>query len=666
MDNNLIGKSLGRYRILEPLGEGGMATVYKAYDSQLRRDVAIKLISPGLQDLDKFNKRFHREAQALAKLVHPNIVRLFDYGEEEGIPFLVMDFIQGKTLKEFIGEPIHWMDAAKLLAPIASALAYSHQHHVIHRDVKPSNILVDQNNKPSLTDFGIAKVLEDEETLDLTSSGVIGTPQYMSPEQGMGHPVDERTDVYSLGIVLYEMLTGKKPFTEQTPFAVMIEQTRKPLTSPRKYVPNLPKWVETVLLAALAVKPEDRYPDMSSFALVLEEMANGKKVELSPQLKKKTSSKNRRNSKAGIYVVSLMLIAAGLIGMTWFLIPKSTSGDIQETPTNTPMVQQPASTQILSKTPTPVREATLVPTSIPTQNVISSDNIAKIELTMELNQLLGPIKDADFSGSVPRLVVIDTSDKVSIWDMDAQRKIQSLVSTLATTFNPVEEVLFSRDGDYVSGLVEFQGVTVWKAKDGFTVADITSPARNMALSPTVPSIAIGYSGNPQANLFNYLQNSSEVTFELSSAASNLSISTDGKSLWVISGAGVEIFRVLDGARVGTISNIKSGSNTLITFSPDNKTAYVAGSLWNTSDFSPAYELKDSPPEPSSVVFSPDSSLIAASAGKDILFWQTGTGVLLQTIKTASTSNLIKISFSPNGDELWAVTEDGTILRWGVK
>jgi serine/threonine protein kinase len=201
--NDLIGKSLGRYHILEQLGEGGMATVYKAYDTRLEADVAVKVIRtenilPSV--LERSLKRFEREAKALARLNHPNIVRVTDYGEYEGKPYLVMPYFPGGTLKEKLGKQIPWQETIQILLPIVEALDYAHSHNMIHRDVKPSNILLAERGQPMLSDFGIAKMLDLEETVELTGTrAAIGTPEYMAPEQATAKTVDYRADIYSLG-----------------------------------------------------------------------------------------------------------------------------------------------------------------------------------------------------------------------------------------------------------------------------------------------------------------------------------------------------------------------------------------------------------------------------------------------------------------------------------
>jgi len=276
--SNLIGQSLGRYHILEKLGEGGMATVYKAYDTRLERDIAIKVIRRGAfppEQLERILMRFEQEARLIAKLSHPNIVKLLDYGVYEGSPYHVLEYIPAGTLKKLLeqraGKQMPWREAARLLLPIAQALEYAHEHKIIHRDIKPSNILLTEKGQPILSDFGIAKPLDIEATHTLTGAGVgIGTAAYMSPEQGLGKKIDGRTDVYSLGIVYYELITGRTPFTADTPQAVIDKQIHDPLPRPTQYVTDLPEKVEHLLLKALAKAPENRYPGMGAFVKALE------------------------------------------------------------------------------------------------------------------------------------------------------------------------------------------------------------------------------------------------------------------------------------------------------------------------------------------------------------------------------------------------------------
>jgi serine/threonine protein kinase len=276
--SDLVGQYLGRYHVLEPVGEGGMAVVYKAYDTRLERYVAIKIIRAGLEKDDLFLKRFTREAKVLGALRHPNIVKVLDTGEHNGLPFLVMEYVPGETLKTKMGTAMDWSKAAGLILPIARALHYAHEQKVLHRDLKPGNIILNaESGAPMLTDFGIAKILESDDKMNLTVSGVgIGTPEYMAPEQGIGTNVDCRADIYGLGVVFYELVVGQRPYQADTPLAVIVKMINDPLPSPREFLPELPEFVEQVMLKALAKNPADRYPTMGVFADVLEKLALGK------------------------------------------------------------------------------------------------------------------------------------------------------------------------------------------------------------------------------------------------------------------------------------------------------------------------------------------------------------------------------------------------------
>ncbi len=271
---NLTGQTIDRYHIVVQIGEGGMAVVYKAYDTRLEREVAIKIIRKEAfppEALDRIFKRFEREAKALARLSHPNIVKVHDYGEYEGSPYLVMEYHPGGTLKTMLGKPLDWKVVSKLLIPVASALGYAHQQGILHRDVKPSNILITNQGEPMLTDFGIAKMLDMNDGQTLTGTGLgVGTPEYMAPEQGLGKEVDARVDIYSLGVILYELVTGRKPYTADTPLAVLFKHMTDPLPRPSDLLPGLSKGIEKILIKTLAKDPINRYQDIESLVKEIE------------------------------------------------------------------------------------------------------------------------------------------------------------------------------------------------------------------------------------------------------------------------------------------------------------------------------------------------------------------------------------------------------------
>ena len=274
---DIIGTMMGRYQILALLGEGGMAAVYKAYDTRLARQVALKVITDTRQESDHFLKRFEREAKSLAKLSHPNIVGVHDYGEHDGHPYIVMEYLPNGTLKKFMGLPINYRRASELLLPVAEALAYAHSQGIIHRDIKPANILLSALDIPMVTDFGIAKVFSGRTDEQLTQVGSgIGTPSYMAPEQGQGLEIDQRADIYALGVVFYEMLTGRKPYEAPTPTGVFWKQMTEPLPNPKLYIPELPDSVVQFLQKSLAVNVNERLQSMSLFAENLKSFIAGK------------------------------------------------------------------------------------------------------------------------------------------------------------------------------------------------------------------------------------------------------------------------------------------------------------------------------------------------------------------------------------------------------
>jgi len=238
------GGRLGPYTLIEPIGGGGMGVVYRARDERLGRDVAIKVIRPGLLASDAARRRFRIEALALGKLNHPNIATVYNVGTQDGTDYLVMELVSGQTLKDRLESgPLSPQESLTLASEVASALEEAHEHSVIHRDLKPGNIIVTPRGHAKILDFGLAKMLAtsaDDETHPLTDTGVIGTPLYMSPEQAEGKPVDARTDLWSLGVVLYESLTGKAPFRGGSGVAILRAITSDapdPLRSARSDVP---------------------------------------------------------------------------------------------------------------------------------------------------------------------------------------------------------------------------------------------------------------------------------------------------------------------------------------------------------------------------------------------------------------------------------------------
>ncbi len=386
----LIGQNIGKYTILERLGEGGMATIYKARDSRLDRYVAIKVIRTGNELDESFRQRFEREAQSLARLTHPNIVPIIDYGEEAGTPYLVMPFIPGGTLKDRMNEKMHWQEAFKLLLPIARALDYAHKHSIIHRDIKPSNILITESGEPMLSDFGVARILESDVSHGLTTTGMaVGTPEYMAPEQlvesgksgdersdrtnvlkdvsrvkkaeAESGAIDGRVDEYALGVVLYEMITGRTPYIADTPIAVAVKQATEPLPLPHNHAPDLPQRVEMFMIKMLAKDREQRFTSLAELAGVMDGLLHETRWDAEKtKVRKVVKEASQPRRKLPVWVVwaggaaILLLVVIGL----WIRL--STKKPLAETPV---LVEQPSTTlsPTLQLTPTITPTATATP-----------------------------------------------------------------------------------------------------------------------------------------------------------------------------------------------------------------------------------------------------------------------------------------------------------------
>jgi tRNA A-37 threonylcarbamoyl transferase component Bud32 len=318
----VLGETIGgRYELEELVGHGGMSSVYKARDSLLERNVALKVLHEQYNADEEFVERFKREARSVAQLQHPNIVTVIDRGEEDGRQYIVFEYIDGENLKELLVRQsrLDVREALEIAVEVARALAFAHQHGLVHRDVKPQNVLLNGDGRAKVTDFGIARSVDVE---GMTSTGmVLGTSNYIAPEQASGEPVDAHTDVYALGVVLYEILAGEVPFPGESFVAVAMKHVHEPAPNLLEKRPDVPLRVATAVDRALEKRPEERFPTMDAFAAELEACLaeldredDGDATLIVPRLRR---DRRRRvwRLPAGIALLALLAVTAIVTGL---------------------------------------------------------------------------------------------------------------------------------------------------------------------------------------------------------------------------------------------------------------------------------------------------------------------------------------------------------------
>jgi serine/threonine-protein kinase len=378
MTSALIG---GRYELLETIGEGGFAVTWRAWDTRLERAVALKILRPQYARDERFVFRFVREARAAASVSHPNVVRLYDFGQDPDIVFIAMQYVQGQTLRDLLrrfpgGMPES--DVIKVIAPVLRGLSAVHEAGIVHRDVKPDNVLIDRDGEVLITDFGIA-LLADSPRLTEASS-TFGTAAYMAPEQGRGDPVTPATDIYAIGVVLFELLTGRLPFIADNPVAMMMAHQNQSPPFPSQYVPGgVSPSVQSATMRALAKRPEDRFPSAEAFLDALTgrtiaatiqarpvtatmPMAAAPRLRATPSPQLAAPPVTRRRSSPLPWLLLLVLIAGcAALGAAY----AAGYFDTSEDPAQRPVV--------VTSTPTPPREDT--PTTIDAPTIAPVEDV---------------------------------------------------------------------------------------------------------------------------------------------------------------------------------------------------------------------------------------------------------------------------------------------------
>lgn len=684
--NDLTGANIERYRILSELGRGGMAVVYRANDSMLDRHVAVKMIlteNASREKSAKLLKRFNREAKTLASLSHPNIVKVLDYGEYENMPYLVMEFITGGSLKAKMGKPIPYAEAAAMLVPLARALHHAHQQRIVHRDVKPENILINDSNQPMLSDFGILKFVDVEESQGLTGTGrIVGTPAYMSPEQIRGREVDGRTDMYSLGIVFFEMVTGRKPYNANTPIELSMQHLHDPIPKAKQFVRDLPLEVDQIIAKSIAKNPEDRFPTLAAFAQALEKLSGTtagtttaeRRAMKAAEEKEQEEKRRRAGQKPArafpIRSLSIIAIVIALLGVMGFvfrqeifdLVASPTTTSIPATSTHAPTQPPTASpTEAPQITATAVAEDPPTPTATISPKLLRTENVSQVIQVSRMDGIsvirMDWIEDngwlIDAGTNAVSFIDAGSSQIVQKVDLDG-----GIPLSMAIAGRHVYILL--NDSIKVIDIDTFQVIK--------TISPIAGGAISIAVSPDEKLLALGISDN-KTQIINPEDGS--VVRNLKSNYGGWAVAFSPDSQYIFSGTSQGILKWITATGIWQITN--GGQDKIIkslALSHDGKTLAGGGSgflyLWNVENGELIHRVEeDRYGVVNSLDFSPDGSLLVSGSSDSVVrIWDAGSASLLKELP-GHTSQINGVCFSPNGENIASGANEGTIRIWGL-
>jgi WD40 repeat protein/serine/threonine protein kinase len=646
-------QNLGRFELTGVLGHGAFGTVYKARDPELDRTVALKVPRAGDLAGSQERDRFLREARSAAQLRHPSIVTVHEVGQQDGLPYLVSEFVQGVTLADLLSaRRPGFREAAELVAAVADALHYAHKQGVVHRDVKPSNIMIGDDGRPCVMDFGLAK--RDAGEITMTVEGqVLGTPAYMSPEQarGQGHAVDGRGDVYSLGVVLYQLLTGDLPFrgSQRMLFHQVLHDEPR---SPRGLNDCIPRDLETICLKAMAKEPRRRYQTARELGCDLRRFLQGEPIQARPVSTWERGIRwaRRQPALAGLLAVSGVAVLALSVVVTALLYNAQLKQSLQQ------------SERAKEKAEAATLEA------------------EKTKYFLRIARAHAGWRDGNMSQMEPLLDECPPAQRNWEWHY-LKRLCHADLLTLRGHASWIWRVLFSPDGRQLASVSADRTVRTWDASTGELTRRLEGGVRPLAFSPDGKRLAAGMEGT--VTIWELATGKRETFLEEKGWVSSVAFSPDGR---LLASGGRED---LDGPGVVKVWDAQQKRDALwkgsspdnvfgVAFNPDG-TRLAWGDWGGHVSICPLIRDKDAvisgrvntwkghEAEVRSIAFSPDGSLLASAGGEGtVKLWESSSGRPVSTSLVGHTSKAEWVAFSPDGFRLACSGWDGSVRIWDVK
>jgi len=690
---------IGRYELVSELGRGGMATVYRCHDPRFKRDVAVKTLPREFMAQSDFHARFEREAHTIAALDHSAIVPVYDFGEDDGQPFIVMRYMAGGSLSDRVkAGKISLQETARILSILAPGLDEAHSRGIIHRDLKPANILFDQRDMPFLSDFGIVSLADSAG--QLTAGGMIGTPAYMAPEM-MSRSVTSQADVYALGITFYQMITGNLPYEAPTPMGVMMANVTKPIPSLNDSLPDAPKDLQTVLDRAAAKDPLDRYQTAGEFAADLQSVVSGGGVAVWPdrddggtmrmdkgpaddggtlRMDKRPAASGASRFRPSPLLIGLgalaavALIAGAIYAGNAASIDKSVALSLygpSATSTNT-------STATTTPTPTVTPTATITPTPTitPTASAapINTGNIGFVGALYVIDA--GPILDMALSPDGKRLAVATGAASAAIYDVESEQTI----SLSGGHDGGVNAVAWSPDGKRLATGGGDGNIVIWDAETGQNLQKLEGGHTDTVTTviwPLDDNIVISGSLDRQVVFWDVSAGEIKLHNTFQAAVAGLVPSHDGTRVATIIGENAfsgngHVWETETGYPQIELSPDTSKISVLaVGWSPDG--ARVAGGLddsilrvWDAKTGGRLMSLTGHSGPVTAVAFSGDNQWIASgSTDERVVVWNAATGERVTTLRE-HTGTITRLLWTADSTILLSGSSDGKIILWAVR